>query len=223
MNHRKTFATQTLLLLAVGNAVLIALAILLAGNALLLAGVGVLLTVGLWLGIRQIGVRAINEAGSAQAIAPPAERPAVPETTAPSPQPEPTPPVKPEQPPEAAAIQMLAILQRKGRLIDFLQEDIAPFADDQIGAAVRNVHAGCREALAEHVTLEPVLDQPEGSRVTIEPGFDAGEIRLTGNVAGDPPFTGALQHRGWRAVRVELPELMQTQRRVVAAAEVEIG
>ena len=223
MNLRKTFATQTLLLLAVGNALLIALAILLAGNGLLLAGIGMLVTVGLWLGIRQIGIRAIDEARSGRAITPTPERPAVFEGPEAPPQIEPTPPLKPEQPPEAAAIQLLAILQRKGRLIDFLQEDIAPFADDQIGAAVRRVHAGCREAMADHFTLEPVLDKPEGSQVTVEPGFDAGEIRLTGNVTGEPPFSGALQHRGWRAVRVELPELMQSQRRVIAAAEVEVG
>src|SRR5207253_6846543 len=37
-----------------------------------------------------------------------------------------------------AAVQLLAILQREGRLLDFLQEDVDGYADAQIGAAVRD-------------------------------------------------------------------------------------
>lgn len=122
------------------------------------------------------------------------------------------------------AVQMLSILQRKGRLIDFLQEDIQQFDDAQIGAAVRTVHDGCRNALAEHVDLAPIVDDAEGVTITVEPGFDAHEIRLTGNVSGDPPFKGALRHRGWRVKKLDLPEQMQTDKgaMVVASAEVEI-
>ncbi len=121
------------------------------------------------------------------------------------------------------AVQLLAVLQREGRLVDFLQEEIADYADAQIGAAVRSVHAGCRKALAEHLEVEPVMDDDEGAAVTVAKGFDPSSVRLTGEVAGDPPFKGALRHRGWRAARVDLPTDARGQDpNVVAPAEVEV-
>jgi hypothetical protein len=126
---------------------------------------------------------------------------------------------------ESAAVQMLAILQRQGRLIDFLQEDLGQYEDAQIGAAVRSVHQGCKQALAEHVELEPILQDDEGAQVSVAAGFDPKEIRLTGNVRGNPPFRGTLRHRGWKVARVELPQLSGEGReeKVVAPAEVELG
>ena len=121
------------------------------------------------------------------------------------------------------AIQLLALFQREGRLIDFLREDIQPYDDAQIGAAVRTIHQACRQALAEHVTLEPVLSGHEGDDVTVPHSFDPSAIRLTGNVSGEPPFRGALRHAGWRAVQVKLPAQPSGQDpRIVAPAEVEI-
>jgi len=124
------------------------------------------------------------------------------------------------------AVQILSALQQQGRLVDFLQEDLGPYEDAQIGAAVRSVHEGCRKAIAEHLELRPVFEQEEeGAQVTVKKGFDARAVRLTGNVAGDPPFTGVLRHRGWRVVRLDLPrpvsELTEKQW-VLAPAEVEI-
>ncbi len=213
MEHQKAFATQALLIVLVGNALLLAVAFFMAGNAAVLLGAGAALTLGIWFGVRQAGTRALEQTATSAApkVEPSPERPAIPPRVE-----------KPTQAPEASAIQVLAILQRKGRLIDFLQENIQPFDDAQIGAAVRNVHEGCREALAEHVTLEPVMQEAEGSTVNIPAGFDAHTIRLTGNVAGDPPFKGEIRHRGWRVARIDLPELMQKQYRIVAAAEVEV-
>ena len=122
------------------------------------------------------------------------------------------------------AIQLLALFQREGRLIDFLREDIQPYDDAQIGAAVRTIHQACRLALAEHVTLEPVLSGHEGDDVTVPHSFDPSAIRLTGNVSGEPPFRGALRHAGWRAVQVKLPAQPSGQDpRIVAPAEVEIS
>ena len=125
----------------------------------------------------------------------------------------------------AGAVQMLALLQRQGRLVDFLQEDLTPFEDAQIGAAVRPIHQGCKEALAQHARLESIYSDAEGSRVTVQPGFDAYAVRLSGNVAGDPPFSGTLQHRGWRIGSLELPAQTSEQAasKVVAAAEIEVG
>jgi Domain of unknown function (DUF2760) len=122
------------------------------------------------------------------------------------------------------AVQLLALLQREGRLLDFLQEDIDGYADDQIGAAVRDIHRGCKKVLAEHAPLEPVLPGAENASVRVDPGFDPSRIRLTGNVVGEPPFTGTLRHHGWRTARVVLPELTaSTDPSVVAPAEVELS
>ena len=121
------------------------------------------------------------------------------------------------------ALQVLALLQRDGRLIDFLMEDLTAYADAQIGAAVRDVHAGCRESLRRYLTLEPVIDDEEGQQVTVESGMDPARVRVIGNVAGAPPFNGVLRHRGWDATRIELPPLPPAARTVIAPAEVEVS
>lgn len=123
-----------------------------------------------------------------------------------------------------AAVQLLAILQREGRLLDFLQEDVDAYSDAQIGAAVRDIHRGCKKALAEHMPLEPVLREPENAQVRVDAGFDPSRIRLVGNVVGEPPFTGALRHHGWRIAKVTLPSPARgTDPTVVAPAEVELS
>jgi hypothetical protein len=129
----------------------------------------------------------------------------------------------PKPPDFASALQFLAILQREGRLVDFLQEDIDSFSDDQVGAAVRVVHKGCRRALAEYISLEPLRTEGEGDRVTVSTGFDAAAIRLIGQVTGQPPFTGALRHHGWKATQVRLPPTpANVDPSIVAPAEVEL-
>jgi len=121
------------------------------------------------------------------------------------------------------AVQMLALLQRDGRLVDFLAEDVAPYPDTQLGAAVRTVHESCRQAIERYVKLEPVITSEEDQPVTVPAGFDPASIKLIGNVAGKPPLRGLLRHRGWRATQVNLPSLPEgTGRSVVAPAEVEI-
>jgi hypothetical protein len=140
----------------------------------------------------------------------------------PAPAPVPTPAKPPVEPPDRA-IQMLALLQRDGRLVDFLSEDVSPYSDEQIGAAVRAVHEGCRQALDRYLTLEPILDSDEGTPTTVQSGFDPAAVKLIGNVGPAPPFRGLLRHRGWRATRTELPPLPEGDgRTVVAPAEVEI-
>lgn len=122
-----------------------------------------------------------------------------------------------------AALQLLELLQREGRFVDFIQEDVASYSDAEIGAAVRVVHEGCRRVLREHFAVEPVRDGQEGNHVTLEAGFDPSAIRLTGNVVGEPPFHGVLAHRGWRVVDVRLPKIAATHDvRVLAPAEVEL-
>jgi hypothetical protein len=136
--------------------------------------------------------------------------------------PAPTPPVE-TAPFDETVVQILSILQKKGRLLDFLQEDITGYEDSQIGAAVRNIHKGCREAISEYVTIEPVMKETEGNDVTVEEGFDPSTIRLTGNVAGSPPFKGVLRHNGWRVSTTGLPPLPKNQDlSIIEPAEVEM-
>lgn len=150
---------------------------------------------------------------------PEAEAPVVPKA------PEPVPPA-PRPLKEAtpdAALQLLALLQRDGRLIDFTQENLANYSDADIGAAARLVHEGCSKVLREHFTIVPVRQESEGSRITLNEGFDAAAVRLTGNVVGRPPFSGSLSHRGWRATEVRLPKLAEGHdSAVIAPAEVEL-
>lgn len=127
-----------------------------------------------------------------------------------------------EAPPDAA-LQFLGLLQQEGRFIDFLQEDVTGYSDTEIGAAARVVHEGCRKALREHLSIESVRNEPEGARITLEEGFDASAVRLTGNVVGKPPFTGTLAHRGWCVKEVKLPRVTEGHNvRVLAPAEVEL-
>lgn len=135
------------------------------------------------------------------------------------------PPLKEEGPPKTSGVplRLLALLQREGRLLDFLLEDIQTYPDAQIGAAVRDIHRKCQLALKEHLILEPVLPQPEGAAVEVPRGFDPSAIRVTGNVTGEPPFRGTLQHHGWRAKDIKLAPPPEGQDElVVMPAEVEL-
>jgi hypothetical protein len=122
------------------------------------------------------------------------------------------------------AVQMLALLQRDGRLIDFLSEDITPYADAQLGAAIRSVHESCRQVLNRYVKLEPIIEAEEDKPIALPPGLDPASIKLIGNVTDQPPSRGVLRHRGWRVKDVELPALPPTSARtVVAPAEIEVA
>lgn len=145
--------------------------------------------------------------------------------TTPKSLPEPETPAKPEpkRVDVASALQLLGLLQRQGRLVDFLQQDVAGFADADIGAAARVVHEGCRQVMVEHAEIEPVRSEDEGAKVTLEEGFDAASVKLTGNVKGSAPFQGVLKHRGWRVTKLELPKVLEGHDpHVVAQAEVEL-
>ena len=136
--------------------------------------------------------------------------------------PEPKAPPRPD--PGPGALQLLGLLQREGRLVDFLTEAIDGYDDAAIGAAVRDIHRGCRKVVVEHFAVAPVIETAENEACTVDAGFDPGRIRLTGNVTGEPPFHGVLRHRGWRAARVSLPILADgVDPAIVAPAEVELA
>ncbi|WP_246793487.1 DUF2760 domain-containing protein [Burkholderia perseverans] len=160
-------------------------------------------------------------------VSAPAPAPVAPAPVAPKPAPAPAPAAAPAPAIQAAspdaALQLLGLLQKNARFVDFVEEDIASYADAEIGAAARLVHEGCRATLREHFTIRPVRTEAEGTRVTLAEGFDASANRLTGNVVGAAPFTGTLSHRGWRAAEVKLPKLIGTHDvSVIAPAEVEL-
>jgi len=136
--------------------------------------------------------------------------------------PTPEPVVLKEATPDAA-LQLLGLLQKEARFIDFIKEDVTAFSDADIGAAARVVHEGCNKAINEHFTLDAVRSEQEGSRVTLAQGFDAAAVRLTGNIVGTAPFTGTLVHKGWQVTGIRLPKLTAGHNAaIVAPAEVEL-
>jgi hypothetical protein len=126
----------------------------------------------------------------------------------------------------AEAVTLLGIFQEKGRLVDFLMDDIAPYTDAQVGSVVRAVHQGCKAALQEHFTIQPVASEPEGALITIPAGYPADEFRLVGNLSGQAPFHGKLVHKGWKVASAKLPRTLKADENrlpTIAAAEVEIS
>ena len=129
----------------------------------------------------------------------------------------------PQKKAHASGLFVLSVLQQDGRLIDFLQQDVSAFSDEEVGAAARVVHGGCRKALQRLLTPERILKDEEGARVTVPAGFDSNRLRLTGNVTGQPPFQGTLKHHGWAASELKFPILAENlDYRVLAPAEVEL-
>jgi len=133
-------------------------------------------------------------------------------------------PPKPQAGPSAGAVQILGILQSEARLVDFLMEDIGSYADDQIGAAVRDVHAQARQALERYLRLQPVIDGVEGTFAKTE-GLDAAALKFVGKVppSGTAPG-GLLRHKGWKAEKVDLPAIGpgSLPNGILAPAELEI-
>jgi hypothetical protein len=120
-------------------------------------------------------------------------------------------------------MQLLSLMQKEARLIDFLNEDVAAYSDEELGAAARVIHSGGQKLLKDYITLSPVRNEEEESRITIEAGFNSQAIRLSGNVTGNAPFTGTLIHKGWKVDSITLPQVSQDfDASIVAPAEVEL-
>lgn len=137
-------------------------------------------------------------------------------------------PVAPAAPPQNSAqaeiVTLLGIFQEKGRLVDFLMEDITPYSDEQVGSVARAVHQGCKAALNEHFTIEAIATGGEGASVTVPAGYAADEFRLTGNLSGEAPFTGTLVHKGWKTTSVKLPRVLKPGHvPAIAPAQVEVS
>jgi hypothetical protein len=138
----------------------------------------------------------------------------------------PPPAAAPDNRHEAEVVNVLAIFQEKGRLVDFLMDDITGYSDAQVGTAARVVHEGCKAALAEHFGIKPVRQESEGAKVVVPTGYAPDDYRLVGKITGQAPFTGSLVHHGWRAEWVKLPRLIRTspdRLPTIAPAEVELS
>lgn len=145
-----------------------------------------------------------------------AERLSAPEPPRPTPQ-----PAVETATPGTEALQLLSLLQREGRLVDFIEQDITAFTDQDVGAAARVVHEGCKRVLHAHARIESVRGEPEGSRLTLERAD--GSVKLVGNVTGQAPYRGVLRHRGWRVQDFRLPTRIGAHDpKLVAPAELEL-
>jgi len=121
------------------------------------------------------------------------------------------------------ALQLLALFQRQGRLVDFLMEDISRYSDSHVGVAVRAIHRDCRRVLIDCFAPAPVLPSSEGEELTIDEGFDPSHIRITGSLENRPPFHGVLRHKGWKAAGHNFPAFSAAiDPAVIAPAEVEV-
>jgi hypothetical protein len=126
--------------------------------------------------------------------------------------------------PSAGGLRLLATLQEEARLVDFVREDLGAYSDEQVGAAVRGIHAALRKAVEQRLTLDPILAGDDGDAVEVPAGFEPALIRLIGKPAGLPPYRGILRHGGWRASEVRLPQpTTGSDPTILAPAEVEVG
>ena len=150
-----------------------------------------------------------------------------PSIAAPAPAPTPAtlpPPVIATNQAETEIVAFFALLQDRGRLVDFLMEDLTAYDDARVGAAARVVHQGCGEVLKEYFKITSVSEAEEGSQVVVPAGYAADQYRMIGKLGGDPPFAGKLVHKGWKTEYVKLPRITKTDRLpAIAPAEVEIG
>ncbi|RJQ87543.1 MAG: DUF2760 domain-containing protein [Desulfobacteraceae bacterium] len=120
-------------------------------------------------------------------------------------------------------LHLIAVLQKEGRLLDFFSENLAQYNDSQIGAAVRSIHENCKKAIDKYLSPKAVLDQNEGDEISVSHDFDPNALKLVGNVTGRPPFQGVVRHRGWRALKIDMPMLSgQQDPWIIAPAEIEI-
>lgn len=130
-----------------------------------------------------------------------------------------------------AVLNFISTLQQKGRLLDFLMDDVSKYSDTQVAAAARVVHQGCSGVLRDYFDIKPVTSSREGTALTLERDFDAHSYRLLGRVVGEPPFSGKLLHKGWLTTDVKLPEQVGMTANpqvphgghIIAPAEVELN
>lgn len=123
---------------------------------------------------------------------------------------------------ECGAIQLLGELQKEGRLLDFLEEDLSQYGDEEIGSSVRSIHEGLKKAIVKILEKEKVINQEEESSYRVNSDYNASEIKLSGQVSDKFPLKGILVHPGWKVSKMNLPERPRQAEEVIVPAEVEI-
>ena len=123
---------------------------------------------------------------------------------------------------DAEVVNFLALMQEKGRFIDFLMEDISRASDAEVGVVGRVLHEGCKAVLTQHFGIVPVRTEGEGDKVTVPAGYAPDQYRLVGRIVGEAPFAGTLVHHGWKAEWVKLPRLARAADRLPALAPAEV-
>lgn len=199
---------------------LVALVLVFQTYLLASAGLGVGLTIG-WVavGCLSLGiVLALGWAPSDEAEEARADRYQTPSQAA-------TPIAAAPVEPPASALDLLSILQSKGRLIDFLMDDVSKYSDTQVAAAARVVHRGCAAVIHDHLSLKPLVGENEGAEIEVPTGYSPQQYRIVGKTVGVAPYRGRVIHRGWALERADLPHRSAESAfdfPIVTPAEVEI-
>ncbi len=126
----------------------------------------------------------------------------------------------------ATVLDLLSLLQSKGRLLDFAMDDIAPYSDEQVGRVARVVHSGLNDALKDTIVIRPLHDGAEGDTVSLESPVDTERYRFIGDLTKEPPFSGQVLHRGWKAEKISLPYSSsdtRSEENIVHPVEVEVA
>ncbi len=122
-----------------------------------------------------------------------------------------------------AAKQLLKILQKQGRLLDFLTQNIDQFNDKEVANAAKVVHRGCNRALKKHCIIKAIYDTNENTNITLNPNFDRSKVNLTGNHHIKSPIKGILIHKGWQIESLSLPTLTEKANPdILQPAEIEV-
>ncbi len=122
----------------------------------------------------------------------------------------------------SGALQIITALQKEGRLLDFLEENLGQYSDSDIGSAVRSIHEGCKKVIGQMLVKKVILEQEEGSVYRINADYDAHSIKLSGRVREQFPLKGVVIHPGWQAVELNLPNYNQNNEMIINPAEVEV-
>lgn len=127
---------------------------------------------------------------------------------------------------EEQVLKFLSLLQKKGRFLDFLMDEVAKRPDQQVGAVARVVHQGCSDVLKDFFEIKPVLEEAEGTQVEWNAEQTSKEIKVLGESLEST--SGKLMHKGWLTQKVELPEVVDSQayrvgnKRIIVPAEVQV-
>ncbi len=131
-------------------------------------------------------------------------------------------PIPPEIPVRSDAISLIAALQREARLLDIVTESLDGYSDAQIGAAAKEVLRDTGAVIDRMFGLQPLTTVEDGAHFETPDKFDAAMYRLTGNVSGEAPFRGTVNHHGWQATKCDVPQWNGEKESALVIAPIEL-